>query len=42
MLNFEKYPDLLNQVNKMAHKDLRPVEMQIIYLVKEGLVDGEA
>lgn len=40
LLNFEDHPELLQKLNTLAHDELRPVTMQIMYLVRKGLVDG--
>jgi hypothetical protein len=40
-VNFFKYPGLLEAVRKKADEDLRPVDLQILFIVKTYLKDEE-
>lgn len=36
-VNFGKHGDILEQIERLADEELRPVEMEIIYLLKQHL-----
>jgi len=36
-LNFEEYPDVLEALEDLAKDELRPLDMQVIYLVRKAL-----
>ena len=42
VLNFEEYPDLLEQLKAQAQEEFRSLELQSLYLLKKGLEENEA
>jgi len=40
IVDFEQFPELLEQVEERARKDFRPIEHEVLYLVKQGLGTG--
>jgi len=42
MLDFAEYADMLEELETLAKEELRPVEMQAMFLIKKGLEDGES
>jgi len=39
-VDFAEFPELLDQLEKRARIDFRPIEHQVLYLVKRGLEEG--
>lgn len=42
IVDFENYPELLDKINEAARDDMRPVEMQVLYFLRKGLINGTA
>jgi hypothetical protein len=38
-IDFKSYPDLLNSIRQLASEEVRPVDMQIVYLLKSRVSD---
>lgn len=36
-IDFEKYPDILKRIEELAKEDVRPVDLQAIYMLKNSL-----
>jgi len=42
VLKFGKYGHLLKEIERLAEEEVRPVELQVIYMLKRYLSNGEA
>jgi hypothetical protein len=41
VLSFDKYGHLLKEIERLAEEEVRPVELQVIYMLKRYLSNGE-
>jgi len=39
-ISFSKFPELLDGLKAMAEKEIRPLDLQMIYLLRKGLEES--